>query len=81
MALTEKYQNNFKVQLKSMECKTIYIQGFIFLFVPKQKHLKGKSLGLKTVESNRPLDKSAYQIINFLISQQKICCGYSKEPS
>ena len=29
----------------------------------------------------RPLVKSAYRNINFLISQPNICCGYSKEPS
>ena len=30
---------------------------------------------------HRPLVKSVYQKINFLINNQNICCGYSKEPS
>ena len=29
----------------------------------------------------RPLVKSVYQKINFLISLENICCGYSKDPS
>ena len=49
------------------------------------KQIRLKACGSVThlpVDDIRPFVKSAYQEINFHISQPKhICCGYSEEPS
>ena len=45
--------------------------------------VKGKNCQIKSFFSswNRPPEKSVYQKLIFLFLNQKICCGYSKEPS